>query len=58
MMQHAKMLIELIKNTVEPDHWQPKGSGAITYYQPADALVIRASAEIHFQLAAPHLFGR
>jgi hypothetical protein len=41
-------LIELIQNTIDPDHWNVNGGpGAIAYYRPALALVVRARSEVH-----------
>jgi hypothetical protein len=58
MMQNAQQLINLIMMTVEPSYWQPNGPGSIAFYPPAKSLIIRASAEMHYQLGSPGLFGR
>jgi hypothetical protein len=57
MNQNALMLVNLIQATVEPNYWQPNGPGSITYYPPTRSLIIRASSEMHYQLASPGLFG-
>lgn len=57
MRQNAMMLINLIQQSVEPSYWQPNGPGSIIFYPPTKSLVIRASAEMHYQLGSPGLFG-
>lgn len=57
MQQNAQQLANLISSTVSPDYWQPNGPGMIQFYAPTKTLVIRASAEMHYQLASPGLFG-
>jgi len=45
---NASDLIELIHRTVHPDHWDVNGGpGTIFFYQPLNALVIRANSEVH-----------
>lgn len=45
---NANDLIELIQRTIKPEHWDVNGGpGTIFFYQPLNALVIRASTEIH-----------
>lgn len=40
-------LIDLITSTVSPDHWNVNGGpGAIVFYRPALALVVRATGEV------------
>jgi len=56
MMQNAQQLINLIQMTVEPTYWQPSGPGQITFYPPTRSLIIRASAEMHYQMAFNTLF--
>jgi len=58
MQQNAQQLINLIQSTVEPASWQPNGPGSITFHAPTKTLLIRASAEMHYQMASPGLFGR
>ena len=48
----------LIMATIEPSYWQPNGPGSIAYFPLTKSLVIRASAELHYQLAQPGMFGR
>jgi hypothetical protein len=56
--QNAQQVINLIVFMTGQDYWQPNGPGSISYFAPSDALLIRASAEMHYQLASPGLFGR
>jgi hypothetical protein len=56
--QNAQQIINLIVFSTGVDYWQPNGPGNITYFMPTDSLLIRASAEMHYQLASPGLFGR
>jgi hypothetical protein len=58
MLQNAQQLINMIQLTVEPSYWQPNGPGTITFYAPTKTLLIRASAEMHYQMSSPGLFGR
>jgi hypothetical protein len=58
MLQNAQQLINMIQLTVEPSYWQPNGPGTITFYAPTKTLLIRASAEMHYQMGSPGLFGR
>lgn len=45
---NASDLIELIQRTIKPEHWDVNGGpGTIFFYQPLNALVIRASTEVH-----------
>jgi hypothetical protein len=51
MLQNVAQLIDLIQNTVEPSSWQANGgAGTISFYEPTMSLVIRQSAEMHYQL--------
>lgn len=56
-MQNAQMLINTIQQVIEPSYWQPNGPGAITYFDATKSILIRASAEMHYQLDTPGLFG-
>lgn len=58
MLNNVQQLMNLIQTTIEPSYWQPNGPGSIMFYEPAQALVIRGSAEMHFQLGSGGLFGR
>jgi len=59
MMQNAYQLINLIQTTIDPTYWQANGGpGSITYFGPSQSIVVRASAEMHYQLGAPGMFGR
>lgn len=55
--QNAQQLINLIVSMTGQDYWQPNGPGSISYFEAGDSLLIRASAEMHYQLASPGLFG-
>ena len=57
-MQAAQGVINLIMSITGQDYWQPNGPGSISFVPGSDALLIRASAEMHYQLASPGLFGR
>jgi hypothetical protein len=46
--QNAQILIDQIKSTVDPSIWEQGGS--IVYNQAVRSLIIRAPAEVHFQL--------
>jgi hypothetical protein len=58
MMQNAQQIINLIQLTVDPAYWQPNGPGSIVFYPGTKSLLIRASSEMHYQLAQPGMFGR
>jgi hypothetical protein len=47
----------MIVNIIEPSYWAPNGPGTIMYEPFSGSLVIRASAEMHYQLGSPGLFG-
>ncbi len=57
MQQNAQQLILLIQQVIEPNYWQPNGPGSIIFYPPTKSLIIRGSAEMHYQLGAPGIFG-
>jgi len=57
MNQNAQMIINMIQMTVEPSYWQPNGPGSITFLPATRSLVVRASAELHYQLGSPGMFG-
>lgn len=57
MMQNAQQLMNLIQMTVEPNYWAPNGPGTMAFYPPTRSLIIRASAEMHYQMSSPGLFG-
>jgi hypothetical protein len=51
MLQNVAQLIDLIQNTIEPSSWQVNGGpGTIMFYEPSMSLVIRQTAEMHYQL--------
>ena len=44
-------LVQLIQRTVKPDFWDVNGGpGSIYFYRPLNALVIRATSEVHRDL--------
>ncbi len=56
-MQNAQRIIQLIMMTTDPNYWQANGGpGSIVYYE--GMLIIRASSEMHYQVASPGLFAR
>lgn len=57
MMQNAQQLMNLIQMTIEPNYWAPNGPGTMAFYPPTKSLIIRASAEMHYQMNSPGLFG-
>jgi hypothetical protein len=51
ILQNVAQLIDLIQNNVEPSSWQANGGlGTISFYEPTMSLVIRQTAEMHYQL--------
>ncbi len=58
MAQNAQQLIQLIMMTTDPNYWQPNGPGSIIFYAPTRTLLVRASTEMHYQMASPAMFGR
>jgi hypothetical protein len=51
MLQNVAQLIDLIQNSVEPSSWQANGgTGTISFYEPTMSLVVRQTAEMHYQL--------
>jgi hypothetical protein len=53
--QNAQILIDQIKSTVDPSIWEQGGS--IVYNQATRSLLIRAPAEVHFQLGFGASYG-
>jgi hypothetical protein len=56
-IRNAQSIIGLIQGSIEPSYWQPNGPGTITFEPISGALIVRASAEMHYQLGSPGLFG-
>jgi hypothetical protein len=56
-IQAGNQIVALIQNTIEPSYWQPNGPGTIIFEPTTGALIVRASAELHYQLGSPGLFG-
>jgi hypothetical protein len=49
--ESAAELVELIHGVIAPDSWDVHGGpGTIIYYAPLQALVIRASADVHHKV--------
>ena len=49
--RNADDLIRLIQNTIDPSFWDVNGGvGTIVFYRPLNALVIRATEEIHYKI--------
>lgn len=48
---NADDLIRLIQSTIEPSFWDVNGGvGTIIFYAPLNALVVRATEEIHYKI--------
>jgi hypothetical protein len=59
MLQNAQRLIDMIAASIEPSHWNINGGpGSITFHEPTMALVIRASAEMHYMLGGSGMSSR
>lgn len=59
MLQNAQAIINMIQSSVEPSQWNINGGpGSITFHEPSMSLVIRASAEMHFQMAGAGIVSR
>jgi len=44
-------LVELIERTIAPEFWDTNGGpGAIRYYYPLHALVVRATSDVHYRV--------
>jgi hypothetical protein len=51
MYQGVQQLMDLIVNTVEPATWQVNGGlGTMSFHEPSMSLVIRQTAEFHYQM--------
>ena len=49
--RNADDLIRLIQSTIDPSFWDVNGGvGTIVFYSPLNALVIRATEEIHYKI--------
>lgn len=49
--QNADDLIRLIQSTIEPSFWDVNGGvGTIVFYAPLNALVVRATEDIHYKI--------
>lgn len=59
MLQNAQRLIDMIATSIEPAHWNVNGGpGSITFHEPTMAIVIRASAEMHYMLGGNGMVSR
>jgi hypothetical protein len=48
MLQNAAQIVDLVKNSIDPDTWKDNGgSGTISFFPATRSLVIRQSAEVH-----------
>lgn len=47
---NGQMVVDLVKSSVDPSYWAPTGPGAVTFNEATGALIVRASAEIHFMI--------
>lgn len=48
---NADDLIRLIQSTIDPSFWDVNGGvGTIVFYRPLNALVIRATEEVHYKI--------
>ncbi len=56
-IQNGNIIVNLIQSTIEPTYWQPNGPGTIVFEPLTGTLIVRASAEMHYQLGSPGLFG-
>jgi hypothetical protein len=51
MYEGVQQLMDLIVNTVEPASWQVNGGwGTMSFHEPSMSLVIRQTAEFHYQM--------
>ena len=51
MLQNVAQLIDLMQNSIDPPSWQANGGlGTISFYEPTMSLVVRQTAEMHYQL--------
>jgi hypothetical protein len=58
MMINAQQIINMVQGAVDPAMWNTNGGPASISFSPqAMALVVRASAEMHYSLTG-QLFGR
>jgi hypothetical protein len=59
MLQNAQRIIDMIVSSIEPAQWNTNGGpGSITFHEPSMSLVIRASAEMHYQLGGSGMVSR
>jgi len=52
MMQTINGIIESIKSQVDPDSWAPKGGGTIFFDPISMSIMVKQTAEVHFQLGS------
>lgn len=56
-LQNVQNLINTIQRAIDPGLWDVNGGpGSITYYEPGNALVIRAPAEMHYMMGGGGMF--
>jgi hypothetical protein len=46
----GQQIVEIVKSSVDPSYWAPAGPGTVTFHEATGALIVRASAEIQFQI--------
>lgn len=50
-METAKMIVDMIKQSIDPLSWQGEGgAGTVTFSPLVDAIIVRQSAEVHMLL--------
>jgi len=58
MWSNAMSLITTIQRTVDPQLWDVNGgAGSITFHEQGQALIIRAPAELHYQIGNGNFLG-
>jgi hypothetical protein len=51
-LQHAQTIVNMVQQSVDPSMWNVNGGpGSVTYHEPTQSLIIRASAEMHYMLS-------
>jgi hypothetical protein len=53
----AAQIVDLLRSSVDPSYWAPTGPGTISFNEITGTLVIRASAEVQFQVSGA-IYGR
>jgi hypothetical protein len=51
-LQHAQTIVNMVQQSVDPSMWNVNGGpGSVTYHEPTQSLIIRASTEMHYMLS-------